>query len=119
MDILLHLASNPGEVVDINDLIDGNWSKDKGSDNSLYKVISELRRTLGDSDRKNRMIQSVAKRGYRLTLPVDAVEHIVSAVGQTADYQTLLDQSLVEGNSRLNNRDYTFAIRHFKVVIDL
>jgi DNA-binding winged helix-turn-helix (wHTH) protein len=118
MDILLHLASQAGKVVDTNELIERNWPANKGSDNTLYKVISELRRALDDKDRSARKIESVAKRGYRLTLTVkrDLAE---SSVGHTSNHQQLLKESLEQGKGRLATRNYTLAARHFNVALDL
>lgn len=118
MDVLLHLASRPGEVIDTNELIEKNWPANKGSDNTLYKVISELRRNLNDKDRKQRKIESVAKRGYRLTLSVKLNDD-KSTVGQTTDQQALLDKSVQEGRDRLATRNYTLAVRHFEVALNL
>ncbi len=118
MDVLLHLAAHAGEVVSTAELIDRNWPINKGSDNALYKVISELRRCFNDKDRRNRKIESVAKRGYRLTLMVKSNDEI-SAVGQTADQNALLMESIDEGQSRLAVRNYTLAMRHFSVALEL
>ena len=81
MAVLCVLASEPGRVFTRTELIDRVWKAEYGADESLTRAISHLRKALGDSrssDSRNgdgrteqAMIETIAKRGYRL-LP-DAV----------------------------------------------
>lgn len=118
MDILLHLAAESGEVVDSNTLIDANWPGDKGSDNALYKIMAELRRAFDDTNRRDRIFQTVAKRGYKLTLPVSE-DSEQTKVARAADPLVTLKRSMADGEARILDRDYTLAIQHFEIALQL
>jgi DNA-binding winged helix-turn-helix (wHTH) protein len=70
MDVLVLLAERAGEVVPKEELLDRVWPETFVSDGTLFRVISELRRTLGDDSRAQRFVQTVPKRGYRLVAAV-------------------------------------------------
>jgi DNA-binding winged helix-turn-helix (wHTH) protein/tetratricopeptide (TPR) repeat protein len=65
-DVLLHLASTPGEVVSREELHDKVWGNVIVTDDALNRCISELRRKLGDKGKPAKYIETVPKRGYRL-----------------------------------------------------
>ena len=64
-DVLQQLVSRAGEVVSKDALIEAAWHGVAVTDNSLEQAISALRKALGDSPRKPRLIQTVPRRGYR------------------------------------------------------
>jgi TolB-like protein/Flp pilus assembly protein TadD len=71
MDVLVHLAAKPGEVVSIDELIARIWNG-RATDGSVYRTINQLRRALeGDHD-EARYIQTIRKRGYRLIAAVSS-----------------------------------------------
>lgn len=76
MDVLAHLARRPGEVVSVDELIAAVWQGVVVSDRSVYLAISQLRRTLGDRESGARYIETIRKRGYRLTARVEPVEPV-------------------------------------------
>jgi DNA-binding winged helix-turn-helix (wHTH) protein len=61
MDVLCVLAGRAGEVMTREALIDAVWAVRYGGDESLTRVVSMLRKTLGPG-----AIETVPKRGYRL-----------------------------------------------------
>jgi DNA-binding winged helix-turn-helix (wHTH) protein len=65
MDVLCTLARQGGEVMSREALIDAVWAVRFGGDESLTRVVSMLRKTLGAS-----AIETVPKRGYRLASEV-------------------------------------------------
>jgi DNA-binding winged helix-turn-helix (wHTH) protein len=65
MDVLCTLAGRSGEVMSREALIDAVWAVRFGGDESLTRVVSMLRKTLGAS-----AIETVSKRGYRLAAEV-------------------------------------------------
>ena len=74
MDVLVCLAQRAGEVVSRDTLSEQVWGNIVVTDQALTNCISELRHHLGD-DRSanpatNRIIETIPKRGYRLTAPV-------------------------------------------------
>jgi DNA-binding winged helix-turn-helix (wHTH) protein len=65
MDVLCTLAGRSGEVMSREALIDAVWAVRFGGDESLTRVVSMLRKTLGAG-----AIETVSKRGYRLAAEV-------------------------------------------------
>ena len=65
MDVLCTLAGRRGEVMSREALIDAVWAVRFGGDESLTRVVSMLRKTLGPG-----AIETVPKRGYRLAAEV-------------------------------------------------
>jgi adenylate cyclase len=68
--VLCHLAENAGRLVPKQELYDAVWPKVVVSDDSLVQCIGELRRKLGDHDR--RLIKTVPRRGYLLDVLISA-----------------------------------------------
>lgn len=67
MDVLVMLASTPGDVVTRNDLIDTIWKVEHGADESLTRAISVIRKTLREMGCEGTFIETIPRRGYRLT----------------------------------------------------
>jgi DNA-binding winged helix-turn-helix (wHTH) protein len=74
MDVLVHLASRPGDVVSSDELIVAVWRGRPMGDNPVHRCVSLLRRALGDDAHRPRYIGTIPKRGYRLVAPVEACE---------------------------------------------
>ncbi len=72
MDVLVCLASRPGQVVERTTIFDEVWGSLHHSDESLTHCIGELRRAFGDQPDNPEYFQTVPKRGYRLVEDVDA-----------------------------------------------
>ena len=71
MQVLIELASRPGEVLTKEELIHAVWPNTYVGDDALIRCISELRRTFEDDPRSPHVIQTISKIGYRLIAPVD------------------------------------------------
>jgi DNA-binding winged helix-turn-helix (wHTH) protein len=69
-DVLACLIARRGEVVSKDELIETAWGGIAVTDNSLERVISDLRRLLGDTTQSPTFIQTVARRGYRFRAEV-------------------------------------------------
>lgn len=67
MKLLTRLCENGNNVTSTDELL-ALWGDDKGSLNSLYKIVSELRAALNDNFRQPQFLVTVPKRGYRLLL---------------------------------------------------
>lgn len=65
-EILLCLASQPGDVLSRDDLLSCVWGDGKGSEESLTHAVSELRHALHDRADDPSFIQTLPRRGYRL-----------------------------------------------------
>lgn len=77
MDVLLCLCKAQGEVLSAELLLERCWGTTAFGDNPVHKVITQLRKALGDSSIAPRYIETIRKRGYRVIAPVvygDAVD---------------------------------------------
>jgi DNA-binding winged helix-turn-helix (wHTH) protein len=70
MDVLVCLAARAGEVVSRDALNTQVWGEVVVTDQAVTNCISELRHHLGDDRSAHRVIETIPKRGYRLTAPV-------------------------------------------------
>jgi len=66
MAVLCVLVADPGRVFARSELIDLVWGTEFGADESLTRAISHLRKALGDTRSEPAVIETIAKRGYRL-----------------------------------------------------
>jgi DNA-binding winged helix-turn-helix (wHTH) protein/TolB-like protein len=74
IDVLCALAARQGEVVSRGELIDAVWGFEHGADESLTRAISQLRKIFDATRGEPRIIETIAKRGYRLAAPVTAAD---------------------------------------------
>jgi Tol biopolymer transport system component/DNA-binding winged helix-turn-helix (wHTH) protein len=74
MQVLLALASEPGEVVTRERLRTIVWPDVFVGEDVLIRAISELRRAFSDDPREPSVIQTVPKVGYRLITSVSLAE---------------------------------------------
>lgn len=73
MHLLAYLAANPAQVLTRDALVQELWPRVIVNENSLTRAVSELRKQLHSDDSDGlRYIQTIPKRGYRLSVPVDA-----------------------------------------------
>jgi TolB-like protein/DNA-binding winged helix-turn-helix (wHTH) protein len=82
MDVLVHLARNPEQVVSVDDLVTAVWQGAVVTDHSVYLAISQLRQAFGDGH-----IETIRKRGYRLIVPVVPFEQGDRRPGRAVDKQ--------------------------------
>lgn len=66
VEVLLQLASQPGELITRKALLETIWGKRSTSHDALNHAVSELRNALGDHHDDPRFIQTIPTRGYRL-----------------------------------------------------
>ncbi len=76
MELLCILAGNAGSVVTRKKIIGELWHDYPGGNESLNQAISYLRKILED-DKKN-IIQTVPKRGYKLTADISTENEAVT-----------------------------------------
>jgi TolB-like protein/DNA-binding winged helix-turn-helix (wHTH) protein len=72
MDVLMVLASHAGQVVSVDELLAAVWRGVVVTDSSVYLAINQLRHAL-DAPNGASHIETIPKRGYRLTRPVEPV----------------------------------------------
>lgn len=71
MDVLVALARQPGEVVSLETLLATVWKGVVVGDGSVYLAINQLRHALDGKQGGRSHIETIPKRGYRLTVPVE------------------------------------------------
>jgi TolB-like protein/DNA-binding winged helix-turn-helix (wHTH) protein len=70
MDVLVCLAKRDGEVVSRDALFQEAWAGTHVSQDALTKCIGELRRVFQPARGETPVIETIAKRGYRMAAPV-------------------------------------------------
>jgi DNA-binding winged helix-turn-helix (wHTH) protein len=68
--ILALLLSTPGAIVSKDQVMSVGWNGEITSENSVDKIMFELRRLLGDTPGGGPYVETVRRRGYRFTAPV-------------------------------------------------
>ena len=116
MQVLLTLASEPGEVITRERLRTTVWPDVFVGEDVLIRAISELRRAFSDDPREPTVIQTVPKVGYRLITSVTLAEAETSdgaPIGNTAiqtDAQ-IQERSATSGETVPLPRSLTTATR--------
>ena len=64
-ELLVYLVDNRGRLVPKEELFEAIWREVHVTDGSLNRTITDLRHALDDDPRKPRLIETVARRGYR------------------------------------------------------
>jgi len=103
VDLLLLLLSNAGRIVTKDSLIEAAWKDVAVSDNSVEQAISGLRKALGSQENGTAYIETLARRGYRFSAPVERGRPRHS----DADLDALLApyRAFVEGRAALETLD--------------
>ena len=70
MQVLVFLASRPGEVISRQELEDHVWEGTIVGYDAVTNTIIKLRKAFGDNPKKHRFIETIPKTGYRLTAEV-------------------------------------------------
>ena len=79
MDLLIYLAEQQGQIVSADDIVSEVWSGVEVTNDSLYFSISQLRKRLDEPDAKDSIIETIPKRGYRLTVLVKRLPEVDGA----------------------------------------
>jgi len=98
LGVLRLLVAGAPRLVTKEELLDGVWPEQIVEEAALTQRIKELRKLLGDDARNPRFIETVARRGYRLIVPVEEVrpdlESGASAVPGSPAGDAVLEQQL-------------------------
>ena len=106
MDVLVALARAGSAVVSIESLMTTVWKDVTVGDGSVYLVIGQLRQALGNGDESTRYIETIPKRGYRLTAPVQRVDaDIPAAPAARSVYQLRKNLRRERGEHRAGTGD--------------
>lgn len=106
--ILIMLLERPGDIVTREELRQRLWSADTfvDFDHGLNTAINKLREALGDSASNPRFVETLARRGYRLIVPVKLIDPPVSSqpvASVAAD--TKAQPALVPSNGQVGPED--------------
>jgi TolB-like protein len=69
-DLLVHLVRNRERVVSKDDLLDAVWSGRIVSESTLTSHINAVRNAIGDSGGEQRLIKTIARKGFRFVAEV-------------------------------------------------
>jgi len=72
-DTLLVLVENSGQILEKADLLQELWPDTFVEESSLTQNIFQLRKALGESGSKHRMIETIPRRGYRFIADVKKI----------------------------------------------
>src|SRR5262252_2545760 len=70
LDVLCHLIVNRDRLVTKDALLDSVWKDTFVTPNALTRAVAQLRKALGDDLEHPKLIETVAKRGYRFAAAV-------------------------------------------------
>ena len=77
--MLLFLAQNPNRLVTKEELLEAVWGDTFVEEGNLTQYISHLRKALEDNSENNRLIVTIARKGYQFTARVTVAEAADSA----------------------------------------
>ena len=109
LEILSLLTANAGQVVSKDALIEAAWKDVAVADNSIEQAISSLRKTLGHQPDGSQYIETLTRRGYRFSAPVErgkARQSDASLDALLAPYR-----AFVEGRGALETLDRDAVVR--------
>ena len=64
-DLLMYLVRNRTQVVSKDDLIAAVWGGRIVSESTMTSHINALRKAIGDSGEEQRLVRTIARKGYR------------------------------------------------------
>ena len=87
-DLLLLLARERGRLVEKEEILEAVWDGSFVTDNALTRTVTRLRKSLGDSAREPRFVETVHTRGYRFLAEVEVVSGSVRAPVERTGWPT-------------------------------
>ena len=86
-DLLVHLVENREHVVSKDDLLDAVWGGRIVSESTLTSHINAVRKAIGDNGEEQRLLRTVARKGFRFVGEIrqaDAPDGVVSPRAERA-----------------------------------
>ncbi|NMF89007.1 winged helix-turn-helix domain-containing tetratricopeptide repeat protein [Aromatoleum petrolei] len=84
-DLLVYLAERRERVVSRDDLIDAVWSGRVVSESTLASHINAVRKAVGDDGQQQRVIRTVARKGFRFVAEVREIASLEGAAAPGAE----------------------------------
>ena len=112
-EVLRLLVTHAGQTVAKRDLLEAAWRDVAVGDNSVEQVISSLRRLLGSPAGGGAYIETLARRGYRFSAPVDS--RIPRETDEALDAMLAPHRAFIEGRAALETLDAGEVSRALRV----
>lgn len=78
-DLLVYLMEHRDRVVSRDDLVDAVWAGRIVSESTLASHMNAVRKAVGDSGQQQRVIRTIARKGFRFALDVVEMQPVDSA----------------------------------------
>jgi TolB-like protein/DNA-binding winged helix-turn-helix (wHTH) protein/Tfp pilus assembly protein PilF len=101
-DVLFFLVQNPNRLVTKEELLQAVWGDTFVEEGNLTQYISHLRKALGENPEANRLIVTIARKGYQFTADVTVAEAADSAM-QAAVQVSTAEGSLADARAALES----------------
>jgi TolB-like protein len=92
-DVLVYLVKNRDRVVSKDELLDGVWGGRIVSLSTLGSHIIAVRRAVGDNGDEQRLVRTVARKGFRF---IGDVQETMASVERAASHLTAIEQDSLE-----------------------
>src|SRR5215471_3781961 len=92
-DLLLHLVRNREHVVSKDELLDAVWAGRIVSESTVTSHINAARKAIGDSGQNQRLLRTIARKGFRFVGDVSEIASRSAAVSTEPDAP---DKTIVE-----------------------
>ncbi|MBU2967788.1 winged helix-turn-helix domain-containing protein [Pseudoalteromonas sp. C2R02] len=98
MLVLQYLASKPRETISRDDLFEACWPNQVVTEDALNRVISSLRRKLGDTAGSPKFIATVRNAGYKLIVPIHELDNprFIDTTTSNSEEHLATSQTLTE-----------------------
>ena len=105
VELLQLLAEQPGRVVSRDDIMLRLWPQTVVGDDTLARIVSKLRKALGDDGKQQQFIETLPKRGYRLVAPVRLDPESQVPNTEIAGIESIENTSPTVDHSRMSLRE--------------
>jgi len=86
-DLLVHLVENRERVVSKDDMLEAVWSGRIVSESTLTSHINAVRKAIGDNGEDQRLIRTVARKGFRFVGEIEEEQAPAKPAARTADHK--------------------------------
>ncbi|MCW8879152.1 MAG: winged helix-turn-helix domain-containing protein [Kangiellaceae bacterium] len=118
MAVLVYLIEHSQSLITREDLIRDVWQGQVVSDNAINRTIAQLRKLLGDTPSRAKIIETIPKKGYRLIAPVEAICNKTEQSQAPGSAESLIDNTNHEDNTE-NNQGFNNLVWRSSLAIAL
>src|SRR3984957_8855807 len=90
-DLLLHLVRNREHVVSKDEVLNALWAGRIVSESTLTSHINAARKAIGDSGQNQRLLRTIARKGFRFVGDVSEIASRSAAVSTAAPVKTIAE----------------------------